>query len=91
MENYPPYKITDKMLEYVSKIMEKVGEINSYTNLNKMPELRKQNRINSIHSSLASENNKLSDKYELSNDNYLISVTYSGNIVDKKITINKEG
>ena len=60
MENYPPYKITDKMLEYVSKIMEKVGEINSYTNLNKMPELRKQNRINSIHSSLAIENNKLS-------------------------------
>lgn len=62
MENYPPYKITDKMLEYVSKIMEKVGEINSYTNLNKMPELRKQNRINSIHSSLAIENNKLSEK-----------------------------
>ena len=27
----------------------------------------------------------------VSNDNYLISVTYSGNIVDKKITINKEG
>ena len=59
MENYPPYNITDKMLEYVSKIMEKVGEINTYTNLNKMPELRKQNRINSIHSSLAIENNQL--------------------------------
>lgn len=58
--NYPPYNITDKMLEYISKIMEKVGEINIYTNLNKMPELRKQNRINSIHSSLAIENNKLS-------------------------------
>ena len=60
MENYPPYNITDKMLDYVSKIMEKVGEINTYTNLNKMPELRKQNRINSIHSSLAIENNQLS-------------------------------
>ncbi len=59
-KNYPPYTITDKMLEYVSKIMEKVGEINTYTNLNKMPELRKQNRINSIHSSLAIENNQLS-------------------------------
>lgn len=61
MDKYiPPYNITDKMLEYVSKIMEKVGEINSYMNLNRMPELRKQNRINSIHSSLAIENNQLS-------------------------------
>ncbi len=61
MDKYiPPYKITDKMLDYVSKIMEKVGEINSYINLNKKPELRKQNRINSIHSSLAIENNQLS-------------------------------
>ncbi|MBO5477794.1 MAG: Fic family protein [Clostridia bacterium] len=61
MEKYiPPYKITDKILDYVSKIMEKIGEINSYINLNRMPELRKQNRINSIHSSLAIENNQLS-------------------------------
>lgn len=61
MDKYiPPYKITNKMLDYISKIMEKVGEINSYINLNKMPELRKQNRINSIHSSLAIENNQLS-------------------------------
>jgi len=61
MDKYiPPYKITDKMLEYISKIMEKVGEINSYINLNKMPELRKQNRINSVYSSLAIENNQLS-------------------------------
>ena len=59
MENYPPYNITDKMLDYVSKIMKKIGEID-YINLNKKPELRKQNRINSIHSSLAIENNALS-------------------------------
>lgn len=61
MDKYiPPYKITDKILDYISKIMEKIGEINSYINLNRMPELRKQNRINSIHSSLAIENNQLS-------------------------------
>ena len=61
MEKYiPPYRITDKIVDYVSKIMEKIGEINSYINLNRMPELRKQNRINSIHSSLAIENNQLS-------------------------------
>lgn len=60
MKEYkPPYNITDKMLDYVSKIMKKIGEIN-YINLNKKPELRKQNRINSIHSSLAIENNALS-------------------------------
>lgn len=58
-EYKPPYNITDKMLDYVSKIMKKIGEIN-YINLNKKPELRKQNRINSIHSSLAIENNALS-------------------------------
>lgn len=61
MDKYiPPYRITNKILDYISKIMEKVGEINSYINLNRMPELRKQNRINSIHSSLAIENNQLS-------------------------------
>ena len=59
IENYPPYNITDKMLDYVSKIMKKIGQID-YINLNKKPELRKQNRINSIHSSLAIENNELS-------------------------------
>ena len=26
MENYPPYSITDKMLNYVSDIMKKIGE-----------------------------------------------------------------
>ena len=57
--NYPPYSITDKMLTYVSNIMKKIGELD-YITLNKKPELRKQNRINSIHSSLAIENNGLS-------------------------------
>ena len=57
--NYPPYNITDKMLTYVSNIMKKIGELD-YITLNKKPELRKQNRINSIHSSLAIENNQLS-------------------------------
>lgn len=58
--NYQPYKITDKMLNYITSIIEKVGEINSYINLNKKPELRRQTMINSIHSSLAIENNPLS-------------------------------
>ena len=28
MENYPPYTITDKMLNYVSNIMKKITEKN---------------------------------------------------------------
>ena len=27
-ENYPPYTITDKMLNYATRIMEKIGEAN---------------------------------------------------------------
>jgi len=60
MENYiPPYEISNKMIEYVAEIMEKVGKIDNFTNLNKMPILRRNNRINSIHSSLAIEANSL--------------------------------
>ncbi|MCQ2979681.1 MAG: Fic family protein [Clostridia bacterium] len=60
MIKYPPYEITEKILEYVGKISEKVGEIKAFEQLNRRPELRRANRINSIHSSLAIENNKLS-------------------------------
>ena len=58
--NYPPYKITDKMLNYVSDIMKKIGEANYFESLNRYPELRRKSRIRSIHSSLAIENNQLS-------------------------------
>lgn len=60
MENYPPYTITDKMLNYVSDIMKKIGEANYFQSLNRYPELRRKSRIRSIHSSLAIENNQLS-------------------------------
>lgn len=60
MENYPPYTVTDKMLNYVSRIMKKVGEANYFESLNKYPNLRRKSRIKSIHSSLAIENNQLS-------------------------------
>ena len=60
MGNYPPYTITDKILNYVSDIMKKVGEANYFESLNRYPELRRKTRIKSIHSSLAIENNQLS-------------------------------
>lgn len=56
----PPYTITDRMLELVSDISEKVGKINSHRELESKPHLRKNNRIRSIHSSLKIEASSLS-------------------------------
>ena len=60
MDKYkPPYEITNKMLDYVSKIMELIGNLNNYYNLEKMPIMRRNNKIKSIHSSLVIEGNSL--------------------------------
>lgn len=59
-EYVSPFNITNKMLDLVSDIMENIGKMDSYQNLNRMPILRKNNRIKSIHSSLAIEANTLS-------------------------------
>lgn len=61
MSSYiPPYTITEKMLEQVSSISEKVGKITSHKELESKPNLRRNNRIRSIHSSLKIEANSLS-------------------------------
>ena len=61
MGNYvPPYTISNKMLELVSTISEKVGKISSHRELESKPHLSKNNRIRSIHSSLKIEANSLS-------------------------------
>lgn len=61
MSNYiPPYTISNRMLELVSDISEKVGRISSYRDLESKPHLRRNNRIKSIHSSLKIEANSLS-------------------------------
>ena len=57
-----PYSITNTMLDYIGSIMEKIGQIRNYNNLNKMPVLRKNMRIHSIHSTLAIEANSLSER-----------------------------
>lgn len=56
----PPFTITNEILDKVSSIMKKIGKLDHYNNLNKMPNLRRNNRIKSIHSSLAIESNSLS-------------------------------
>lgn len=56
----PPYKITSKMLTLVASISEKVGEVKTAF-LNLLPaELRRENRIKTIQSSLQIEGNTLS-------------------------------
>ena len=61
MDNYiPPFDITNVMLDRISSIMKKIGKLDNYKDLNKMPVLRRNNRIRSIHSSLAIEANSLS-------------------------------
>lgn len=53
MSSYvPPYTISNRMLEIVSDISEKVGKISSHKELESKPHLRRNNRIKSIHSSL---------------------------------------
>ena len=61
MDNYiPPFDITNIMLDRISNIMKKIGKLDNYKDLNNMPVLRRNNRIRSIHSSLAIEANSLS-------------------------------
>jgi Fic family protein len=56
----PPYQITNRILELVASISEKIGEVNS-AHLYKPPtELIKKNRIKTIQSSLEIEGNSLS-------------------------------
>lgn len=56
----PPYNITEQILKLISDISEKVGKIQGYHTLSAHPNLRRSNRIRSIHSSLAIEANSLS-------------------------------
>lgn len=55
----PPFEITSKIIELISKISEKLGEITFIQNNPCHIQLRKENRIKTIHSSLAIENNSL--------------------------------
>lgn len=56
----PPFTITNRMLTLVAAIAEKTGRISNYRTFESKPHLRRNNRIRSIHSSLAIEANSLS-------------------------------
>ena len=61
MSDYvPPFTISNKMLGFVSSISEKIGKISNYNDFQSKLQLRKNNIIKSIYSSLAIEANSLS-------------------------------
>lgn len=57
----PPYDITPKILKLISSISEKIGEVNANYLSKQSPQLRKQNRIKTIQSSLKIEGNTLTE------------------------------
>ena len=58
----PPYDISPKILKLISAISEKIGEVNANYLTRQSPQLRKQNRIKTIHSSLQIEGNTLTEE-----------------------------
>jgi len=56
----PPYNTTDKIVHLVAEISEQVGAITIKNENTPNPQLRRDNQIRTIHSSLAIENNSLS-------------------------------
>lgn len=56
----PPFEVTDKIIETVAEIAELIGNIESVKGLSANSMLRKNNRIRTIHGSLAIEQNTLS-------------------------------
>jgi len=93
----PPFEITSRIIELISNISEKVGEISSIQNSPYHIQLRKENRIKTIHSSLAIENNSLSleqitaiieGKRVLGNPNEIKEVKNSIQAYDLLLTLN---
>ncbi|MDD6449428.1 MAG: Fic family protein [Lachnospiraceae bacterium] len=59
-EYKPPFHMTDRITNLVAEISEQIGRIRVLSRGNLNPHLRKENRIRTIHSSLAIEHNSLS-------------------------------
>jgi Fic family protein len=57
----PPYEITPTVLQLISSISEKIGEVNAHFLNKPSPQLRKENKIKTIHSSLQIEGNTLTE------------------------------
>lgn len=60
MEYNPPFSINDNIINLLAKISELVGQVSVLHKDSISPKLRRENRIKTIHSSLAIEHNSLS-------------------------------
>lgn len=58
----PPYDITSEILKLITSVSLKLGEVNANYLSKQSPQLRKQNRIKTIHSSLQIEGNTLTEE-----------------------------
>lgn len=58
----PPYDITPKILKLLTSVSEKIGEIGANLIDRPSPQLRKRNKIKTIHSSLKIEGNTLTQE-----------------------------
>lgn len=58
----PPYQITPEIIKLIVSISEKIGQINAKFLDKPSPQLRKENRIKTIHSSLSIEGNTLTEE-----------------------------
>lgn len=58
----PPYSISPLMMQLVSSISLKLGEVQASLLIKQSPQLRKQNRIKTIHASLQIEGNTLTEE-----------------------------
>lgn len=56
----PPFQITNKIIDDVAEISELTGRLSAHDHLSSNPNLRRSNRIRTIHGSLAIEQNTLS-------------------------------
>ena len=61
MSYQPPFTITSKIIDLVSQISEKIGEVQRDFS-NALPQLRKQNRIKTITGTLQIEGNTLTEE-----------------------------
>lgn len=91
------FEITSRIIELVSGISEKIGELNSLPNSPSNIQLRRENRIKTIHSSLSIENNSLSleqisaiidGKRVLGNPNEIVEVTNAIEAYDLLLSLN---
>lgn len=60
MRYAPPFTVTEKSVNLVAAISELIGKVHADERMDANPHLRRKNRIQTIHSSLAIENNTLS-------------------------------